>query len=586
MMPYDSGFQNPDGTYTFTGGGGQSLTTAPTPFAAEYLQTLQSRNPASAPLAMGDPVMSGGGAGASGGGFRTKNYQMVPQPVADVGPSYSHADQGAQGAGAGVSLPPPVVVAPPEAVPAAPGRVDPSKVVLAQPAAGGAAPSGGGAPGYADAAADLYARAAMAPGGASSRVVKGGTFQTGQDTKTKVEGGKSDERIGAMSAQVLTQGLADQNLQQAQGEHEQYVDGHMGFARFEQQGLDALHQERKQQALRGLQDERERVEKEVGETRIDPQEFWADKSDGQKIAFVLAAAVTGFFNGRAGIQGNQVLTAVNKRIDDNIGSQVRNLETKKGRVGELGRIYQQAKEQWGDETVARNMAKIAALTEAEKTVRRQAVETGSKIALAQADKVAADLAAQREKLWFDNAGKVTEEMDKKFRVTQDSVQGGGDLTLKQRADILAKGGEQQAKAQEYARGPDPAKGPQMAVFGGEQHEMRGISPQEGEHIRTKLAVVDVLKRDLAEVRKLREASLSEKAFPSSYQKDVVGRISENLSTLKGMGVVRESDVARTMDALTSIRSGSESLASTEGFLHTTGQSVLKQAGSRPIGPAK
>lgn len=583
-MPLERAERNPDSSILFHDSNGGTLLTASTPASENEFARLARRQEQSAPLAMGGPPAdTSGGSGGAPGAIATGSYDrpINPPVVSDVGPSM--ADQGAQGASSGYSAPPPAATVPEVKAPAAPGRVDPSSVSFAgAPAQAGAAPAG--SPSFADASADMFARAALAPGG-GGHMVKGGTFQTGQDVKVKNEGGKAPERIGAMAGEVGEAAIAGQKLAKAQVAYEKDVENRTEFARFMQSGFDDLHQGRKQKALREIHDQRERLDAEIADTQIDPQGFWADKTAGDKIGFVLAAAITGAFNGYAGKQGNQVLDVVNKRIDENISAQVRNLDSKKSRSGELGRIYQQAKEQWGDETVARNVAKAAALAVAEKTVRQQALDSRSELVKAQAEKFAADLAAQREKLWFDNAGTVTTEMDKKYKVTQDHVEGGG-LSLEKRAGLLARAGEQQAKGQDFARGPDPSKGPQTAVFGGETHEMRGVSPQEGEHIRTKLSVVDVLKRDLAEVRKLRDENVSEKLMPSAYQKDVIGRISENLSTLKGMGVVRESDVQRTMDAFSSVRSGAESLASTEGFLHSTGQAILRQAGSRAIGKAK
>lgn len=581
-MPYDSGIRNPDGSITFTGPAGESMLSAPTAFGDSYLATLEARRQASAPLADsgaggssgGPPPDMSSGAGAQGG-YRTKDYQMVAPAVADVGPSY--ADQGAQGAGAGVSPPPPPApaVRPAEAAPAGP----PGKILMAAPQVGGG-PAGPSGPSYAGAAADMYAKAALAPSG-GSQLVKGGTFQTGQETKSKMEGGKPDERIAAMSDQLLTQGLADQNLREAQGEHERYVDDHMGFARWEQEGLTKLHEERKQTALRGLQDERERVEKEVGETKIDPQEFWADKTDGDKIAFFLASAVTGYFNGRAGIRDNQVLDAVNARIKANVDAQIRNLETKRGRVGELGRIYQQAKEQWGDETIARNQAKIAALTEAEKTVRRQATETGSKVAMANADKMAADLAAQRERIWFDNAGKLTTEMDKKFAVTQDKRVGGG-MSLEKRAQLLAKGGEQQAHEQRYASGGDTKKAIQQTVnFGGTDFVLPMANEAESAAARKQFAKIDDIHASVKELRKFQD-SATERLLPSAAHKMAITNLTGDLSIAQGMGIIKEDDVKRMMDAATSLRSGPESLDVLERYAHGIGQSALRQSGAKPV----
>ena len=590
-MALQNAIRNPDGSLTFTGEDGSSFLSATTPAAEDAFAQFRSRREVSAPLAVNDagaggaPASDGGAGGATGGVTLGSYDRPLSQPapvVADVGPSM--ADQGAQGASSGGSPPPPVAaVAPAEGAPAAPSAVAPGSVRFAGGGPAGGAPAPG-APNYAAAAADYAAQLAMRPSGGGG-IIKGGTFETGRTIKEKVEGGKPEERIDAMSDQMQISGFAGQDLARAQGAYENEVDQKLEFERFNQRGLDEAHERSKKEALGELDQRRQDLAKEVAETKIDPDKFWSDKTTGDRIGYVLAAAITGGLNGYAGIKGNQVLETVGKRVDEDIRAQIHNLETKKGQVGELGRIYQQAKERWGDETVARNIAKQAAFAAAEKRVRQESSALKDEFAIANAQKVMADLAAAREKLHFDNTGTVTREMDKTYKTTQDRAAGGG-MTAEKRLALLGKAAGFQAEAQKYEAGPDQSKGPQTAVFGGETHQMANISPQEGEHIRAKLAAIDVLKRDLSEVRKLRDGSVSERLMPSSYQKDVVGRISETLSTLKGMGVVRDSDIARTMEALTSMRSGSDALKSTESFVHSTGQSILKQASSRPIGRPK
>lgn len=575
------------------------MTTAPTPFALDYLSTLKKRQEESAPLAMGGPpdLM----------GIVNQQAKAPPVQVADFRPSLEQAKADPLGAiaataspqlSSGVPLPgrePGTTVAPPQALPkgvTAPGtKVDPSQLRFAGGGPAGAPQQGpAGAPVASDTAADLHMKAAMYelqhPGG-GARGPAPGKYQTGEGIKAvdaRVGPEAEKQMLDADTAQRLAGSAADQ----AQAKHAADVEGRMGFARFLEQGKDSLLAERKQEAMRSLNEQRVTLDKDIAETKIDPQGFWADKTTGDKIAFVLSSAITGYLNGRAGIAGNQVLTAVNKRIDENIAAQVRNLDTKKGRMGELGRIYQQTKEQYGDEDIARGVARSAALAAAAKTAQAQASATGNEAAMANAAKLVADIDAARAKIHYENEGKLSKTVDQNFKVVSPgaSGSGGGGNPFEKAALLFDKAGASQADAKKLAAGPDPGKGPQMAVFGGETHLLSGVDHSEGAKVRERLGVIDVLKQDLAEIRKLREENLSEKVAPSAYQKDVAGRISENLSTLKGMGVVRESDVARTMDSITSIRSGADSLRSTEAFLHRTGQSILKQSGSKPLGPTK
>lgn len=586
-MPYDSGERIPGGyTMIDTTGVLPPRTVAETPYAANLFNSFAPRQEQSAPLAMGGgdgssmarpapppsvgdaaPDMTGGGAGASGGGYSTKNQQMVVQGAstgepAPVAQSVSYAERAA--------------------VPMTGGRKNPNELAL-NDAPGG----GGGPPIVGDArAVNLeigdYARKkqieAEMRGGGPARMVKGSTFQTGMDTKTTVQGGKPVESILAMNDQQLTADLAGQSLTEAQRQYQAELQRNMEPYKAAEAEKDDYLATWKREELQKLTDDRAAAEKAAGETKIDPDHFWADKSTGQKIAFVLASALTGALNGRAGIQGNGVITAVNKRIDEDIAAQVRNLETKKGRVGELGRIYAQTLDKFGNMEVARNAAKTRGLLETEQLASAQAANSKNEVVKAQAEKVMADLATEREKLHFNNTGTVTSEVDKKFKTTQDKMVGGGGPNWKNIEAISARGVAAHPEAK-------PGGGPQVADFGGTQFDLGNMEPAEAAKARGKLAAINNFNADVATLRKMRE-SATERLFPSASQKAVQNRLAATMSNLQDMGVLQGNEREEYQNILSNFRGGDEALAGMQGFAMRTGNQIVTQAGGRPLAPPK
>lgn len=595
-MPYDSGFQNPDGSITFGGSSG-SLTTAPTPFALDYLSTLKKRQEESAPLAMGGPpdLM----------GIVNQQAKAPPVQVADFRPSLEQAKadplgaivaSGAPQLSSGVPLPgrePGTTVAPPQALPkgvTAPGaKVDPSQLRFAGGGPAGAPQQGPmGAPVASDTAADLHMKAAMYelqhPGG-GARGPAPGKYQTGEGIKAvdaRVGPEAEKQMLDADTAQRLAGSAADQ----AQAKHAADVEGRMGFARFLEQGKDSLLAERKQEAMRSLNEQRVTLDKDIAETKIDPQGFWADKTTGDKIAFVLSSAITGYLNGRAGIAGNQVLAAVNKRIDENIAAQVRNLDTKKGRMGELGRIYQQTKEQYGDEDIARGVARSAALAAAAKTAQAQASATGNEAAMANAAKLVADIDAARAKIHYENEGKLSKTVDQNFKVVSPGANGsgGGGNPFEKAALLFDKAGASQADAKKLAAAQDPTKGPQRVVVNGTTYDMPNMGQEEAGRTRTKLSVLGTARERLNKIEQAQQGSYLERSAytASGRQKDLVGDLVDALSIGKDQGMVKEPEIQRKLEGILSLRSGKETIQDTRALIDRIEVEALRQGGAVPV----
>lgn len=640
-MAYDSGIQNPDGSLTFTGPSG-SLTTAPTPSANAFLETLQRRQAQSAPLAangparaplvlsdapldMSAPSLPPGGA-APRVGFYGNQGGFTPDapapPPGSVVPGLAPGAQISFGAGGQANVapagPPTIESGVPDwqfkrdqaiaaqrreeaaarggGTPApAVGNVAPGELVFAQGAGGGKAggPGARGRNSFDDAeeehrlSAEWERKNANRGGGGSGP--KPGAYQTGQTEKTKTNGGKDPDSVLEMAEANREKEFADRDAAQAAAAHEADVQKRMEFERFLQQGADDNLARKRKEAMDTFHADLEAREKEINETSIDPDHFWADKSTGAKIGTVIAAALTGYLNGKAGIQGNQVLTVINKRIDEDINAQIRNLGNKKEGLTHLQRVYQQAKEKWGDEGIARNQAKIVALTAAEKTARQQATLTKSEAVAAEANKFYSGVANEKAKLVFNSQGTVDREVDKTFKVVSAGANGTGGAALKNphktAAAEMDKAGDAAAGSKKYNEEKSRAGGaPQRVVVGGTTYEMQNTGVEEGGKVRTKLGLSDVADRALDRVEKRYTENLRDRTAmtASAAQENDVGVLTESLSVLKDQGMIKESDVKRMTEGLLSPFSGKDTIASTRALINDSRRAALTQGGAVPV----
>ena len=577
-MALVDGIRNPNSSLTFVRDDGTSFTSMSTPETEDYFSRIPRRQEQSAPLAANGavgapgaapvasdaaPDMSGGSGGATGG--TTKNLVMVPQgatggPLASESPvaqTVSYAER--------------------SAVPVSTGNKAAADLVPNDGPAGGGGAAGGDVRAENLSIGD-YARQkqieAEMRGGGPAYVVKGGTLQTGQTEKTKSNGGKDPSSVLDMAESNREKAFADRDAAQAAAAYEGDVQGRMQFERFLQKGADDNLARKKKEAMDAFHADLESREREVNETVIDPGQFWADKSTASKIGFVLAAAFTGALNGAAGKQGNQVLDAVNKRIDEDINAQVRNLGTKKEGLTNIQRVYQQAKEKWGDEDFARNQAKIVALTAAEKLARQQASLTRGEAAAAAADKFYSDVANDKAKLVFNSQGTVDREVDKQFKVTQDRMAGGGGPNWKNIEAISARGAAAHPEAK-------PGAGPQVADFGGQKFDLGNMEPAEAAKARGKLSLINNFNNDVASLTKMRE-SATEILMPSAAQKAIQNRIAGTMSQLQDQGVLQGNEREEMQQILSNVRGGSEALAGMRAFAQRAGNQIVTQAGGRPI----
>ena len=146
-------------------------------------------------------------------------------------------------------------------------------------------------------------------------------------------------------------------------------------------------------------------------------------------------------------------------------------------MASFGRIYQQAKEYWGDETVARAHAKAAALLETEKTVRKLATETGSAVAQAQSERCSPTCCARQESFGFDSAGKVTDEVEKSSSSSDPAVAAAGRTLTRRPRSTSARRARSRRLVRSFRR--VTARCGQVAVFGNESYKLPNVRGRRG-----------------------------------------------------------------------------------------------------------
>lgn len=78
-----------------------------------------------------------------------------------------------------------------------------------------------------------------------------------------------------------------------------------------------------------LNQERQNFIKDINDSKIDPQHYWADKSTGSKVASAIGLILGGIGGGLDHTGGNVVMDYLNKQIDRDIEAQKANLGTKR-----------------------------------------------------------------------------------------------------------------------------------------------------------------------------------------------------------------------------------------------------------------
>jgi hypothetical protein len=200
---------------------------------------------------------------------------------------------------------------------------------------------------------------------------------------------------------------------------------------------------------RKVQEERERdfqarVDKATKERegmKVDPNAFWANKTDRQKTMIAIGMALSGFAGGE-----NTIAKMVSQGVDNAIKTQEKNIGVKDAEIGTLNSLHRESMKLFEDKEQAVRFTKVQAYQMMAAEAAQQALESGSPEAMARAEKIKAD----------------ADQQETNFLVS----------VAQQRAGLGAKGGGGAAaggaKAQKLFQAADQldkAKGPSSIPFG-------------------------------------------------------------------------------------------------------------------------
>ena len=101
---------------------------------------------------------------------------------------------------------------------------------------------------------------------------------------------------------------------------------------------------------------------ELAATKISPDNYWANKSTGQKIGIGIAMIMGAFGAAKTGV--NSAADVINKAIDQDLDTQKANYAAKKGAVGEMDSAYSKLHGVYKDELAATSAAKAELLNQA------------------------------------------------------------------------------------------------------------------------------------------------------------------------------------------------------------------------------
>ena len=439
------------------------LTNAPAPGSAEYMAQLRAdqgaRMVAGPGGGAGGADQGAGGAPAapmSGGGGAPMAAPMSA-PMSGLGgapgapPPLDTTSTGAEGGAqteagrtGGGGAPGDMAGPPPAASGAGPARPPPGGIRFAGGGGGGAASE----PDYGTNASRLYHMAALQPSGGGG----------GASKRVKVETGEQIMRNGTPSADTMARQDEAAQAQAAAAREAVLLDSRdrdIGANQVEtQKNVEAIAdanvstaERRGQAAQRAIETQRQEKYEEMASAKIDPDHFWGSRSTGQRVAGTIGLLLGDIGAGLSGGK-NYAREAVNSAIDRDIDAQKLNLEKKKGELSYLGQVYADAKAKTGSDKAAALEAKQVALHRLSLDVQQTALRSGSTRAQQQAQVIDAQLLAEQAKLRAESDKTIQDYHAYGF---QQTVGGGGGLTLKQRAELEEKAAE---AAKKFGGGTD------------------------------------------------------------------------------------------------------------------------------------
>jgi hypothetical protein len=529
------------------------------------------RKPASMMIDVGDgsaspPVSVGLGA---------PQWTVTPAAPAADGGVLAAAGRAAAAGGLGATMPAAQGGAPPpSAVPyqiadgpkrvaiptEAPPAGSPGGALVATPqqaAAGGPAPQGGGGGGGVDPSGSEVARMRLLgfnnaqieaelrkrPGPAQ-RVPE---MQQLTDRTLQIAGGPSPETV-AEQEEILRRGGQVRAGRQDLNDADKAEQARVAALRGNTDGIYDKNTEKvlaeRDKTLAGLNDQRERLYKDIDEGKIDPARFWNSKSTGEQIVSVLAMAFSGI---GAAIQGHGAVNLAMKSFDESVAADIdaqkSNLAKKQWQASEIGRIYEQTKLATGDKIIAINEARAAALKRFDQLAAQKAAVVGTPEAAQKAQEIKLDVDAQIAALHAASDARVAEGQH--IRVIPAHMTGGGGgpsakvlrQLLQENVDLTTKGESHVSQLGKDAReargkpGDDPAAG--YVPLGSGTIDVSHLPNDERAKVRAISSAYQQGKKSVAELEKLPASS---KANPFDVGASVYGDdVAYSYAAVKGQG---------------------------------------------------
>lgn len=144
-----------------------------------------------------------------------------------------------------------------------------------------------------------------------------------------------------------------------------------------------------QQHIGELNDQNDALQKEIAQTKIDPNRLWHNASTGSKIGMVIGMILSGAGAGAG--QGNMAMQMINKNIDRDIEAQKSNLDTKQS-------LLRTNMAKYGQLTTAQDETRLNLLAVTKGQIDAAAAKSGSQVALANAQSAKAQIDMQMAQL--------------------------------------------------------------------------------------------------------------------------------------------------------------------------------------------
>lgn len=254
--------------------------------------------------------------------------------------------------------------------------------------------------------------------------------------------GEFDTAMGQEREAALGLGRANAEGQTQQAATLDEMVHNLGAERFAAQE----RQQRRSAALDTQMADYKRLQDEAASQKINPNQWWGDKSGAEKALGIIGIILGGF----GGPGNNVALKIMNDQTNASIDAQKHNMATKQHHADAAMNIYSQKMRQFGDEGAADLATRAQMIEQFKLQMQSEAAATGSKVAMAQANQAAGQLSLEQ--------AKIHQQLE-----TWHQTGTAGGITK-----------EDSARAAEFVKkGYPPEKALQLAM------SLRGVAPSEG-----------------------------------------------------------------------------------------------------------